>query len=126
MKFPTKLRYSLRLLIEIKNSKTPLTLKDASKKTLISENYLKQLAATLEKKGVIKGKKGPNGGYVILSENISLMELVEIFSGGVQLAPCIDENYQCKLVDVCKARRAWHNLNDEIGKLFSKVKLKDF
>ena len=114
------------MLIEIKNSKKPLTLKDASKKTLISENYLKQLAATLEKYGVIKGKKGPNGGYIILSENITLMELVDIFSGGVQLAPCIDENYKCELISVCPARNAWQNLNDEISELFGKIRLKDF
>jgi len=126
MKFPTKVRYSLRLLIEIKNSKKPITLKEVSKKTYISEGYLKQLAAVLEKQGVIKGKKGPNGGYVIANPDFTLKELVDIFTGGVRLAPCLNADSDCKLIDTCKARNIWYHLNKNINSLFFSVKLKDF
>ncbi len=126
MKFPTKVRYSLRLLIEIKNSKEIITLQEASNRTHISENYLKQLASTLEKNGILKGKKGPNGGYIVTNYNISLKDLVDIFSDGVHLAPCIDENYKCELIENCPTKNMWHNLNKEINKLFGNIKLKDF
>ncbi|AEA33363.1 RrF2 family transcriptional regulator [Hippea maritima] len=126
MKFPTKVRYSLRLLIEIKNSNKPITLREVSEKTHISENYLKQLAAKLEKEKVIKGKKGPNGGYTILNPDFTLKELIDIFTGGVKLAPCMDDDYRCELMDICKARDIWSQLNKDIDKLFLSVKLKDF
>lgn len=116
----------MRLLIEIKNSDGTLTLSQASKKTKISEGYLKQLASVLEKNNIIKGKKGPKGGYLIANPDVSLKELVDIFSGGVQLAPCIDENYRCSIVDTCPATDMWHNLNDNINKLFYDIKLKGF
>ena len=126
MRFPTKVRYSLRLLIEIRNSDKPITLKEVSKKTHISENYLKQLAAKLEKENVIKGKKGPNGGYTILNPDFTLKELIDIFTGGVKLAPCMDDNYTCELMRICKARNVWAQLNKDINNLFSSIKLSEF
>ena len=103
-----------------------LTLSEISKLTKISENYLKQLAAALEKKGILKGKKGPNGGYIILNDKVSLMDLIEIFSGGVQLAPCIGEQYKCELINSCRAHGTWLKLNTQISELFKNITLKDF
>jgi len=126
LNFPTKVRYSLRLLIEIKGSDKPITLKEVSEKTHISEGYLKQLASVLEKRGVIKGRKGPNGGYTIANSDFTLKELVDIFTGGVKLAPCVDKEYRCELSKSCKARDIWSELSNSINSMFSSIKLRDF
>ncbi len=126
LKFPTKVRYSLRLLIEIKGSNKPITLKEVSEKTHISEGYLKQLAAVLEKEGVIKGRKGPNGGYSIANPDFTLKELIDVFTGGVKLAPCVDSEYRCELSESCKAKDVWSELSSSINSMFSAIKLRDF
>ncbi len=126
MFLPTNVRYSLRFLIELKKSDKPLSLKNVSQTTKISENYLKQLAAKLEKHGIVEGKKGPHGGYKILKTNVSLKDLIDIFTEGIKLAPCTQDGFVCALIDNCPSTKMWQEANKTIEKLFESIKLENF
>ncbi|MGC8501799.1 RrF2 family transcriptional regulator [Desulfurella sp.] len=126
MFLPTNVRYSLRFLIELKKSDKPLSLKNISQTTKISENYLKQLAAKLEKHGIVEGKKGPHGGYRILKTNVSLKDLIDIFTEGIKLAPCVQDGFVCTLIQNCPSTNMWQETNKAIEKLFEDIKLENF
>jgi len=126
MFLPTNVRYSLRFLIELKKTNDPISLKKISQTTKISENYLKQLAATLEKHGIVDGKKGPHGGYKILKTDISLKDLIDIFTEGIKLAPCVQDGFVCTLIENCPSTKMWQETNKAIEKLFEGIKLENF
>jgi Rrf2 family protein len=126
MFLPTNVRYSLRFLIELKKTNNPISLKKISETTKISENYLKQLAATLEKHAIVEGKKGPHGGYKILKTDVSLKDLIDIFTEGIKLAPCTQGGFVCTLIENCPSTKMWQETNKAIEKLFEDIKLENF
>ena len=65
MKLSTKARYAITAMMELalnENTK-PVTLADISEYQKISLSYLEQLFAKLRAKGLVRGVRGPGGGY---------------------------------------------------------------
>ena len=65
MKISTKGRYALRLLLDLamNESGEPIRLKEVAERQGISDKYLEQIIATLNKGGVVKSTRGAQGGY---------------------------------------------------------------
>ena len=62
MKFSTKSRYALRLMVELANRPNDLIpLKDISDKQRISLKYLEQIVAPLSKAGLVESGRGSQG-----------------------------------------------------------------
>ena len=67
MKISTKGRYALRLMLDLAtyNTGEPVSIKDISKRQQISEKYLEQIIALLNKAGFVRSIRGAQGGYVL-------------------------------------------------------------
>jgi Rrf2 family iron-sulfur cluster assembly transcriptional regulator len=65
MKISTKARYAVMAMIELamNENSSPINLTDISRSQGISLSYLEQLFANLRKNGLVKGRRGPGGGY---------------------------------------------------------------
>ena len=64
MKFSTRDRYALRLMVELANRPNDLIpLKDISDKQRISLKYLEQIVTPLARVGLVKSERGSQGGY---------------------------------------------------------------
>lgn len=65
MKLSTKGRYGVMAMMELalSDGRQPINLTDISKAQGISLSYLEQLFTGLRKKGLVKGRRGPGGGY---------------------------------------------------------------
>jgi len=65
MKLSTKARYAITAMMELalNENKKPVTLADISEYQKISLSYLEQLFAKLRAKGLVRGVRGPGGGY---------------------------------------------------------------
>ena len=64
MKFSTRDRYALRLMVELANCPNDLIpLKDISDKQRISLKYLEQIVTPLAKAGLVSSVRGAQGGY---------------------------------------------------------------
>lgn len=65
MKLSTKGRYAITAMMEIalREHRGPITLADISITQGISNSYLEQLFSQLRKNGLVKGVRGPHGGY---------------------------------------------------------------
>jgi len=65
MKIPTKGRYAVSAMMDlaIHDKIKPLTIAEIAEKQNISLSYLEQLFAVLRREGLVRGTRGPGGGY---------------------------------------------------------------
>ena len=80
MRLSTKSRYAITAMLDLALNGTggPVTLADLSENQNISLSYLEQLFASLRSKGLVRGVRGPGGGYFLAREPgaISVADIV--------------------------------------------------
>lgn len=67
MRISTKGRYSMRLMLDLAENNTgqPVSLRDISARQGISEKYLEQIIAALNRGGCVRSVRGAQGGYLL-------------------------------------------------------------
>lgn len=80
MKLSTRGHYAITAMMELALTKEKLvTLADISGVQHISVSYLEQIFANLRKKGLVKGTRGPGGGYM-LARPVNEISVADIIS----------------------------------------------
>ena len=79
MKLSTKGRYAVTAMMEValRANKGPITLADISVTQGISNSYLEQLFSQLRRHGLVKGVRGPRGGYS-LAKDVNEITIADI------------------------------------------------
>jgi len=84
MKISSKGRYAVAAMMDLAlhENKGPLTIADISEKQNISLSYLEQIFADLRKGGLVRGTRGPGGGYRLARnpEAISVADIIDVLS----------------------------------------------
>jgi Rrf2 family protein len=73
------------LLLSSLKQRPGLTLKELCAETGISRHFMEQIGLRLVRAGLIESKRGPGGGYSLAKEEVSLAEILTIFSGKKKL-----------------------------------------
>ena len=85
MRLSTKSRYGLRALFDIAYNAggQPAQIQDISRRQDISPRYLEQIFQGLKKNGILKSKRGPQGGYCLAKspEEITVRAVIEATEG---------------------------------------------
>ena len=127
MKISTKGRYGLRALIDlaINIDSENVSIKSISERQNISERYLEQIFSLLRKGGIIVGRKGAQGGY-ILGKNPSELTISEILKvlEGENIFIDINEEEENELENFIN-KNLWKDINCLISKYFSAITLED-
>lgn len=80
MKIPTKGRYAVSAMMDlaIHDKLKPLTIAEIAEKQNISLSYLEQLFAVLRRSGLVRGTRGPGGGYRLAqsADSISIAQII--------------------------------------------------
>jgi Rrf2 family iron-sulfur cluster assembly transcriptional regulator len=80
MKLSSRSQYAITAMLELAlHEKTqPVTLFDISQKQKISLSYLEQLFTNLRRNELVRGRRGPGGGYVLARDvkDISIADIV--------------------------------------------------
>ncbi|HUU50855.1 MAG TPA: Rrf2 family transcriptional regulator [Nitrospinota bacterium] len=129
----TRGRYAARAMIDLAcHSKgRPVSLQPISERQNISLYYLGQLFMNLRKAGLVKGMRGPSGGYVLTRRpaDISIMDIFSAVEEGIYPVNCIRENIDtnkiCDRQDGCVTRLVWKKLYEQTSKLLATTTLKD-
>ncbi len=110
MNLSTKSRYGLRILLCLAKSyesgvRVPLKGKSIALSQGLTEPYFEQIIIKLKACGLVKTIRGCNGGYLLnrSPEIISLLEIIEIFEGPVELVNCKKSGGMCSRHDKCEA-----------------------
>lgn len=73
-------QYAVIILTELKGKVDPVRAYEIVKKHNISAAFVDQLCRKLRDAGWIKSMRGPGGGYSLVKEDISLLEVMDLLS----------------------------------------------
>ncbi len=102
-----------------------------SKKEGISFDYLEKIILKLEKTGLIKAKKGSQGGYFLGREpsKIKIGEIIRTLEGNTGLVKCIatgkERKYHCPRERKCLTKNFWKKIQDSLNSALDSITLAD-
>ena len=130
MKFSTKDRYALRLMLELSNHPSDefVPLKTVSEHQGISLKYLEQIITPLSRAGLVVSGRGSQGGYRLArpAAEYTAGEILRAIEGELTSIPCLASNAEiCPRRGQCLTLGFWAGLNDVINRYADSVTLED-
>lgn len=128
MKFSTKSRYALRLMIDLALSDraSSISLKDISQRQDISVKYLEQIVSLLTKAGLLLSTRGAQGGYRLAKKAsaITAGDILRATEGSLAPIPCLEKGYNaCSRVKDCTTIDFWSGLYQALDSYLEGVTL---
>ncbi len=119
MKFSTRGRYALRVMIDlaINANGDYIRLKDISKRQSITIKYLEQIMPLLTKAGYVDSLRGNSGGYKLSMkpEQYCVGDILRVTEGSLAPIPCLeDEPVDCPRAAECTTLPFWTGLYSAI------------
>lgn len=129
MKISTKGRYALRVMIDLalNGDENFISLKDIAIRQEISNKYLEQIIAMLNKAGYLKTARGNNGGYKLAKKpnEYIIGDILRATEGDLTPIYCLTEDGKCSRKQDCKTHSFWIGLDDVITKYVNSKTLDD-
>ncbi|PLX80134.1 MAG: Rrf2 family transcriptional regulator [Desulfuromonas sp.] len=130
MKLSTKSRYGLRALFDMAYNagNLPAQIKDISRRQEISPRYLEQIFQDLKSAGLLKSKRGPQGGYTLTRKpnEISVLDVVLATEGKLSLVDCErGDEAGCSFGSRCVTQVVWQEAGKRLNEYLSSVTLDD-
>lgn len=130
MKYSTRARYGLRMMVELARAlqdKPLVHLGEVATTTGISMNYLAQLAMPLKNNGLLVGVSGKGGGYSLgrPAEEIKISEIIEAVQGPTALTDCTANPDLCMHAPFCDTRLIWVIAGHRLHEVFEQFSLAD-
>ncbi len=128
MRLSTKGRYAVTAMLDLalNGNEGPVTLADISENQGISLSYLEQLFASLRAKGLVRGVRGPGGGYYLGREadEISVADVICAVDEWVEFTRC---NPRPTSADTQRAmtHSLWDDLSQQIYLFLTDITLDD-
>ncbi len=129
MKLSTKGRYAVTAMMDIALHEKvgPVTLADISQCQGISLSYLEQLFSKLRRNGLVKGVRGPGGGYRLAkpANEISVADIIDSVDERLDLTKCGGKG-NCNNGEKCLTHQLWHDLTCDLHRFLSDIKLDQY
>ncbi|MDD5461731.1 MAG: Rrf2 family transcriptional regulator [Methylococcales bacterium] len=117
MRLTTKGRYAVTAMLDLAyhSHKKPVTLTDIAARQTISLSYLEQLFARLRRANMVKGIRGPGGGYTLsgLAVDINIADIIAAVDEPIHATKCGGES-NCQKNQACLTHDLWMGLSDQI------------
>lgn len=104
-------RYALHAMLFLARRNGSATVAEIAEAERIPRKFLEQILASLKARGLVLGKRGPQGGYQLAREAkaISFAEILRGIEGPLALAPCASLTAyapcpDCTSVETCEIR----------------------
>lgn len=128
MRLTTKGRYAVTAMLDLAyhSQKNPVTLTDIAARQTISLSYLEQLFARLRRAGLVKGLRGPGGGYTLCgnTREINIATIIAAVDERVDSTKCGGE-INCQKHHACLTHDLWMGLGDQIRSYLQGITLAD-
>jgi Rrf2 family iron-sulfur cluster assembly transcriptional regulator len=126
MRLSTKGRYAVTAMLDLAlhSGNGPVTLADISVNQGISLSYLEQLFAALRAKQLVRGVRGPGGGYYLgrAAAEISIADIICAVDEWVEFTRCGGRE-SCRDGQRCLTHELWDQLSDQIFDFLSGITL---
>jgi Rrf2 family iron-sulfur cluster assembly transcriptional regulator len=112
--------------LAIHSGSGPVTLADISVNQGISLSYLEQLFASLRSKQLVRGVRGPGGGYYLgrAADEISIADIICAVDEWVEFTRCKGRE-DCHGGQRCLTHSLWNDLSEQIFRFLSDITLQD-
>jgi len=125
MRVSKKSQYGLRAMVYLakyssKDKVCPI--KEISDKEKISFDYLEKIILELQEAGLVKAKKGVQGGYFLAKEpnKITAGQVVRVLESTVPVG-CLG----CQMARICSTKSVWGKLQDSVDSTLDSMTLAD-
>ncbi len=106
------------LCLALHAADAPITVRDISQKTDLPQPYLEQIMLALKGAGIVKSKRGANGGYILAKppEEVSLATIISAVEGPIVLGDFSDPHTDgaCDHQGYCVLLAIWKKIGTEI------------
>jgi len=128
VRLTSKGRYAVTAMLDLAfhSQLKPVTLIDIAARQTISLSYLEQLFARLRRANLVKGVRGPGGGYSLCGDakDISIAEIVAAVGERIDSTKCGGEA-NCQKTHECLTHDLWMDLGDHVKSYLEKITLAD-
>ena len=126
MRLTTKGRYAVTAMLDLAfhSQIKPVTLTEIATRQTISLSYLEQLFARLRRAGMVKGVRGPGGGYTLCGQasDINIADIIAAVDEQVDATKCGGEA-NCQKHQACLTHDLWMGLSDQIREYLKGITL---
>ena len=128
MRLSTKGRYAVTAMLDLalNGQDGPVTLSDISENQGISLSYLEQLFAALRSRQLVRGVRGPGGGYFLgrSADEISIADIICAVDEWVEFTRCRGKE-DCRGGQRCLTHSLWDDLSKQIYEFLTEISLAD-
>lgn len=127
----TKGRYALRVMLDLSEQPKDeaIKLKDIAERQGISVKYLEQIIAILNKAGLVRSIRGPQGGYMLNRdpEDYTVGMILRLTEGDLAPVSCVsyNNNAVCSKASACATKTVWHKMYKAINDVIDNITLAD-
>lgn len=112
--------YAVRMILYLsRNPEKISTRQEISKAMQIPITVLARIGQTLEANGIVEIHRGKRGGYKLRKppERITLLEVLESFTGKISINKCVDNPDFCVREGICPVNPIWKDINEKFREL---------
>ena len=121
--------YAVRLMVHLaaQPDGSPVSQADIASSQQIPEAYLQKLLTGLSKAGLVAGRRGPGGGFVLTQEprRVSLLNVIEAVDGPVAVNVCVMRGDGCDRLARCPVHRIWRIAQRQLVALLEETSLRE-
>lgn len=106
-----KARYALHAMLYLARRDRSATVSEIAENQSIPRKFLEQILSDLRLRGLVIGKRGPTGGYLLAqpASDITFAQILRCIDGPLALAPCASQTAfracpDCKSIQTCEIR----------------------
>ncbi len=129
-KISSRGRYAIRAMVDMAQHSGDglVTLKDVAARQDLSQKYLEQIVTQLSKAGLVKGVRGPQGGYRLAREpkDYNIAEILALVEGSLAPVECLESDVNaCERCGSCATLDMWTGLYKVITDYLGNISLQD-
>lgn len=119
--------YGTVILVHLVNHQGLTNAREIAKATKISHPTVIKLLKIMMQANYLRSAQGYHGGYQlkVLPENISLVDIINVVDGGIQLTECTKEGHKCAIASICRVKDKWQIINNVVTKALGQISLQD-
>lgn len=130
MRISTKGRYALRMMLDLAlhDPGTPVRIKEIAARQEISDKYLEQIVAVLNKAGYVRSVRGPQGGYLLTrpAGEYTVGMILRLTEGSLAPVECLDSEVGgCEKSDDCVTVLVYRKMNEAVNDVIDHITLAD-
>ena len=105
----------------------PIQVQDISNRQEIPLRFLEQIFHRLKNANIVKGVKGPNGGYLLARDpkKITVGDIIKAVKEPMDVVHCVSDKTSCNRAKHCLTRLVWKEAAKKIDQFFASVSVDD-